>query len=50
MVFLGSEASQFSFFAIPSIFESELTEDPAEDKGYHMALGTESLQGSMQHT
>ena len=47
MVFLGSEATQFSFFAIPSIFASELSEDPPEDKGYHMALGTESIQGSM---
>lgn len=32
--------------AIPSIFESELKEDPKEIKGYHLALGSKNTKGS----
>jgi len=43
---MGSEESIFSFVAIPSIFESELSKDPSLGKGYHMALGAKNTKGS----
>ena len=46
LVFKGSVETIFSFVAIPSIFESELSDDPSEDKGYHMALGAKNVKGS----
>ena len=46
LVFKGSQENIFSFVAIPSIFESKLTEDPSEGKGYHMALGAKNTKGS----
>ena len=45
-VFKGSDRTIFSFVAIPSIFESELKDDPREGKGYHMALGALNTKGS----
>jgi len=45
-VFKGSDQNIFSFVAIPSIFESELKDDPREGKGYHMALGALNTKGS----
>jgi len=44
--FKGAEKTIFSFVAIPSIFESELSGEPSVDKGYHMALGTNNAKGS----
>jgi hypothetical protein len=36
----------FHIEAIPSLFESESSEDPDEESGYHLSLGTENYQGS----
>ena len=46
LVFKGSQETILSFVAIPSIFESELSGDPSESKGYHMALGSNNTKGS----
>jgi len=45
-VFKGSDRTIFSFVAIPSIFESELSGERSEGKGYHMALGAVNTKGS----
>ena len=45
-MFMGSEESIFSFVAIPSIFESELSGERSEGKGYHLALGAKQTKGS----
>ena len=46
IVFKGYDETVFSFVAIPSIFESELSGDPSESKGYHLALGSKNSKGS----
>ena len=45
-MFKGSQSTIFSFVAIPSIFESELSGEPSEGKGYHLALGAKQTKGS----
>lgn len=36
----------FNFFAIPSIFESEISGDTSSETGYHLSLGENSTKGS----
>jgi hypothetical protein len=45
-VFRGSHETVFSFFAIPSIFESDRSSDPSKDTGYHLALDNNWAAGS----
>ena len=45
-IFIGPEPSVFTFLAIASIFESEISGDPKEGKGYHMMLGAGTTPGS----
>jgi hypothetical protein len=46
MVFRGSGQTVFSYFAIPSIFESDRSGDPTKETGYHMSLDTSNQAGS----
>ena len=37
--FRGSKATIFHFQAIPSVYESEITDELPQETGYHLSLG-----------
>ena len=41
-VFRGSDPTVFHFQAIPSVFESAITDELPQETGYHLALGDSS--------